>query len=100
MSLLNRHQRAIIAIDTGIDPLIIDRATEAFDAVIERDDIETYRHLMGNAIAQMGYERPIRPQDRPTAVDVIKTILLTSYARRERISYQEAVKHLRRMLKG
>jgi hypothetical protein len=29
MSLLSRNQRAVIVADTGIHPLIVDRATEA-----------------------------------------------------------------------
>lgn len=102
MSLLSRNQRAVIVADTRIDPLIVDRATEAFDALITRGDVDEYKRLMGNAWAQMGFdlETMPKPQDRPTAVDKIKTILIKAYADQEHISFTRAVVRLRKMLQG
>lgn len=100
MSLLNANQRAFVRVQTGIDPLVIDRATEAYDALIEHQDIRRYQLLMGTAIVQMGYGRPVVDEDRPTAVDKIKTILVRAYAERERMSYQDAAKRITRMLQG
>lgn len=100
MSLLSANQRAIIAVDTKIDRLIIDRATEAFDALIDRGDVDSYRHLMSTAYAQMGFQGPVRVQDRPTALDKIKTILIRAYADQEHIPFQRAVVRLRTQLQG
>lgn len=100
MTLLKSNQRAVIAADTHIDRLIIDRCVEAFDSLIDRDDLRGYMMLMGTAVAQMGYDRPVRRQDRPTAVDVIKTICLRAYADREGCSYQQAVSEIRHMMIG
>lgn len=100
MSLLSANQRAFIAADTKIDRLIVDRATEAFDCLIDRGAIDEYKMLMSTAIAQMNYDGPIKPKDRPTAVDVIKTILIKAYADREHISYRRAVERIKRMMQG
>jgi hypothetical protein len=90
----------VVVADTGIHELIVDRATEAMDALVERGDVAEYRRLMGVAWAQMGFDEahPIRPSDRPTALDKIKTILIKAYADRERISFQKAHKRLKRMV--
>lgn len=100
MSLLSSNQRAFIAVDTQIHPLIIDRTTEAFDALIERGDMSSYNTLMSTAIAQMGYDRPVRQEDRPTAVDVMKTILIKAYADREHISYRKSLVKIKRMMRS
>lgn len=102
MSLLNRGQRAVIVADTGIDPLIVDRATDAFDALVDRGDTEAYRQAMAHAWAQMGFglNNPIRSSDRPTALDKIKTILIKAYADREHIDFKRAATKLKRMLEG
>lgn len=95
-SLLSRQQRAIVVADTGIHELIVDRATEAFDALTQRGDVGEYQRLMGNAWAQMGFEpgRPIQAKDRPTAVDKVKTIIIRAYADREQISFKTAAARL------
>lgn len=90
MSLLSRNQRSFIHAQTHIDPLIIDRCTEAFDALIKRGDVEVYRNLISTAIAQMGYPGRIPNSDRPTAVDKMKILLIRAYATQERISIADA----------
>lgn len=102
MSLLSRDQRAFIVADTGIHQLIVDRATDAFDALIERGDVEAYKQYMTHAWAQMGFglDNPIKPSDRPTALDKIKTILIHAYADREHIDFRRAAAKLKRMLEG
>ncbi len=40
MSVLNRNQRAIVVASSGIDPILVDRVVEAYDALL-RDDIKT-----------------------------------------------------------
>lgn len=97
MSLLNANQRAIVVADTQIDPLIVDRATEAFDALI-KGDVDTYRVLMATAYAQMGYMP--RAQDRPHAVDKVKTILIRAYADELHIPFGRAARRLRDMTRG
>lgn len=100
MSLLNAQQRAVVVIDTGINELIVDRCVEAFDALIDRGNVDEYRRLMGDAWAQQGYEpgRPIRKNDRPTALDKVKTICIRAYADRQRITFQASAERLKRML--
>lgn len=101
MSLLNRNQRAVVVASTSIHPLIVDRATEAMDALVERGDVATYRTLMGVAWAQMGFDEahPIRPSDRPTALEKVKTILIRAYADQQHISFRKAHKKLEAMIK-
>lgn len=99
MSLLSAYQRSIVRTSTSIDPLIIDRVTEAFDALIDHGDIARYELLISTAIAQMGYDRPIREGDRPTAVDKVKTILIKAYADEKHISFGKAASRLRQMLR-
>jgi hypothetical protein len=100
MSLLNANQRAVIRVQTGIDPFIIDRATDAFDALIERNDVQAFGRFMSTAWVQMGFgpQNPVTPEDRPTALDKIKTILIRAYAERERIGFQQAANRITRML--
>lgn len=102
MSLLNSNQRAVVAVDTKIDRLLIDRTVEAFDALIERDDVETCKQLLAHAWAQMGFglEHPIKASDRPTALDKIKTICIKAYADREGITFKAAAARLTKMLAG
>lgn len=97
MSLLNANQRAFVAADTGIERLIVDRATEAFDAAL-KGEIQQYERLMGTAVLQMNYGRPVVESDRPTAVDAVKTILLKALADERRITYPAAVKLMRKIL--
>lgn len=96
------QQRAVVVADTGIHELIVDRATEAFDALIDRGDVEEYKRLMGQAWAQQGFDvgTPVRAADRPTALDKVKTILIHAYADREHIPFQRAVVKLKRMQGG
>lgn len=100
MSVLNAHQRAVIAVDTKIAPLIIDRVAEAFDALVLHDDREGYELRMRTAIEQMGYDRPITPEDRPTAVDKIKTIVMHAYADEWHCSFREARRRLLERMAG
>lgn len=101
-TLISSDRRAIISMQTGISRLIVDRSTEAFDALIQRGDVEEYRRLMGQAWVQMGYEpgAPIRAEDRPTALDRMKTMLIHAYAREEHIPPLRAAEKLKRMLEG
>lgn len=101
MSLLNRHQRAVICVDTGVNELIVDRCVEAFDALL-RGDVDSYKQLMATAWAQMGFgpDSPIRASDRPTALDTVKTICIRAYADREHISFVRAANKLRHMLES
>lgn len=99
VSVLSAHQRDVIRADTSIDPLIIDRVADAFDALVLRDDVEAYQTFMGHAIAQMGMPT-VRAQDRPTAVDKIKTICQHALADEWHCSFREANRRLRRMLAG
>ncbi len=96
MSILSRHQRAVIAADTKIDPLIIDRVAEAYDALL-RDDIVTYRHLMATAMAQLGFSPKRR--DRPTAVDKVRVICQRAIADRWCCSPQEATRRMQERLR-
>jgi hypothetical protein len=98
MSVLNKNQRAVIRADTGIDALIIDRCADAFDALV-RGDVEGYKTYMGTAIAQMGMGT-IRFQDRPTAVDKIKTICIKALSDQWGCTFKQAASRLKRMLEG
>jgi hypothetical protein len=100
MSILSPIQRDVIRADTKINALVIDRVADAFDALISRGDVDAYTQYMKTAIVQMAYDRPIRPQDRPTAVDIVKTICIKAYADEKHISFQRAAVRLREMLKG
>lgn len=99
MSVLSAHQRAVVRTDTGIDAILIDRVCDAFDALVQRGDVEAYQTYMGTAIAQMGMDT-VRTQDRPTAVDKIKTICQHALADEWHCSFREANRRLRRMLQG
>ena len=102
MTLISSDRRAIIAMQTGIDRLIVDRATEAFDALTQRGDVGEYRQKMADAWAQMGFDatHPVRDEDRPTALDRMKLMLVAIYAREEHISPAAAAVRLKRMLEG
>ena len=97
MSILNSHQRAVIASDTGVERLIVDRTVEAYDALL-REDIEMYQRLMRTAIEQMAYDRPIKLSDRPTATDKIRTLVQRAIADQWGVSFQTATARLQRML--
>lgn len=99
MSVLNANQRAVIAADTQIDRLIIDRCCDAFDALVDRGDVEAYKTYMGTAIAQMGMP-VVRLEDRPTAVDKVKTIIQKAYSDQWHCTFRQANARLRRMLQG
>jgi hypothetical protein len=98
MTIIARLEREIIAQHTGIDRLIVDRSVEAFDALVDHQDRSTYETLMATAIAQMGYERPIRRQDHPTAVDRMKHIIIHCYARQWHITYPRARARIMEMM--
>lgn len=97
-SVLSRQQREVIIADTRIDRLVVDRVVDAFDALL-RDDRAGYVTYMRTAIAQMGYEGPITANDRPTAVDKLKTICIHAIAREHwRCSYRQAHARLTQMI--
>lgn len=100
MTLLSRSQRSTFVASSGIDPLLLDRVIDGFDALIDRGDIDAYKRYMSTAVAQQNYGRPVRAQDRPTAVDVAKTLCLHAYADQKHISFQRAAKRVRQMLEG
>lgn len=83
--------------DTGIDAILIDRVCDAFDALIDHQDVEGYKRHMMTAYAQQGLQPPIPDSERPTAMDKVKTICIKAYSDRRRISYQAAIRELRRM---
>lgn len=95
MSVLNRQQRQVIRADTMIDPLLIDRVADAYDCLM-RDDIEGYKHQMLVAGIQQG---PVNEQDRPTAIDKVKTICIRSIAQQKRWSYQRTARWIEDRLK-
>lgn len=98
-SVLSSHQRAVVRADTHIDPFIIDRCCDAFDALLMRGDRDQYVTYMTAAVAQLGYEGPIPDKDRPTAVDKMKTILIHAVAREQwRCSYLQAHARLTKMI--
>jgi hypothetical protein len=99
MSILNDQQRAVVRADTGIDPIIIDRCCDAFDA-LERDDVEAYVRYMRTAITQMGFEKQIPNSERPTAVDKIKTICIRAAADKRGWPYRRMAAYFRRQLEG
>lgn len=99
MTLLTTQQRAIICADTQLDRILLDRCVDAFDVLL-KGDVDGYKLHMSTAVMQMGYEGPVRPQDRPTAVDKAKTLIIHAYADREHIPYQRAVERLRKLLQS
>jgi hypothetical protein len=99
-TLLKDQQRRVILADTGIDRILLDRCCDAFDALINRGDVDAYKVNMKTAIVQMGYGRPIKEKDRPTAVDKAKTILIKAYADREHITFQQSAARIKRLLEG
>lgn len=102
MTLLTRHQRDVIIADTQIHELIVDRCVEAFDALIDKGDVDEYTRLMTQAWVQMGYGpgNPIKTTDRPTALDKVKTICIRAYADQKHIPYLRAAQRLKRMMQG
>lgn len=98
MSLLNAQQREIIRVDTGIDRLIIDRVVEAFDAAIQRGDRDAYIHLIKTAYAQQGIDLPIPEEEKPTAVDIVKTICIRAYADELHVPFKVAAQRMRDLL--
>lgn len=93
MSILNAHQRAVIRADTGIHELIVDRVVEAYDALL-RDDVEGYKRLIATALAQQGLPALIPSEERPTAVDKVKTICIRAIADQKHWSYKRTAKWL------
>lgn len=75
------------------------RVVEAYDALLI-GNITEYKMKMATAIVQMGYGRDIRPSDRPTAVDVIRTIVQQAVADMWLTTFQIATAKLQRMLTG
>jgi hypothetical protein len=90
--ILSRDQRLFIRQDTSIDQAVIDRCVRAFELVVDHDDVEGYKAEM-MAVAIMVGDAP-----KPTAMDVMKTIIITAYADRWRCSYTKAHRRLQRML--
>lgn len=79
MSLLSSTDRAAYHAQTGIDPLIIDRVVEGYDALI-KDNQQEYRHKIATALAQQGIPSPIPESEKPTAVDFVKMMCLARIA--------------------
>lgn len=100
MSLLNRHQRAIVHAQTNIHPLIVDRVTEAFDALIDHQDVDLYKRNMMTALAQLNMPFPIPDEEKPTAVDRMKLMCVQAYASREHMPVQRAIARLKEMQKA
>lgn len=99
-TLLKDSQRRIVIASSGIDRILLDRCVDAFDALVNRGDVDAYKVHMQNAIVQMNYGRPIQEKDRPTAVDKAKTILIKAYADREAINFQAAAARIKKLLEG
>jgi hypothetical protein len=91
-SILSRDQRAFIRADTMIDQRVIDRVADAFDLLL-KEDFEGYMTHMGTAVMMVGDDPP-----RPSAVDVVKTICIRSYADQKRWSYKKAHAELTRLI--
>lgn len=98
VSLLSREQRTVIRADTKINPILIDRVVDAFDALINRGDVDAYNVHMRTAYAQQGVPLPIPAHERPCAVDKIKTICIKAYSDELHISFKAAATRLRKML--
>jgi hypothetical protein len=93
MSVLTRDQRAVIRADTSIDPFIIDRVCDAYDRLIDHDDVEGYHTNMRTATVQMGYPNIVPPEeDRPTPVDKMKTICIKAIAQERHWSFRRTAK--------
>lgn len=100
MTVLNRHQRDVIRVDTGIDPILIDRVVDAYDALLERDDVEGYKTYMTTAVTQLGYENIVPPEkDRPTPVDIIKSFCIKAVADKRGWSFKRTAHYLEEYLK-
>lgn len=99
MSVLNAGQRQVIRADTGIDKILIDRVCDAYDCLL-KDDVDGYKFNMIQAFAQQGIDPPIRKEDRPTAMDKIKTICIKAISDEWRCSFRSARLRLERRLQS
>ena len=81
MRIYTAPQRARIHELTGISPFIIDKCCAAYEALINKDDVEGYRRCMLDAMAQLDLGMVIPPEERPTAVDKMKVLALRSIAK-------------------
>lgn len=99
MSVLSKDQRSLVQVDTHIDPFIVDRVCDAFDALL-RGDREGYMRNMSIAVAQLGMPVPIPASERPTAVDRMKFIVIGVIARQWRCNYGMAIDLLKVMVDG
>lgn len=99
MRIYNAPQRARIHELTHIDPFIIDRCCSAYEALINSDDVEGYRKNMLDAMAQLGFGIKIPEEEKPTAVDKMKVLVVRSIAYQWRVSYTQAKANLESRLK-
>jgi len=90
-TILSRSQRDFVRADTMISPVVIERCVDAFDHLL-RDDREGYIRHMATAVALVG-DAP-----KPTAVDVMKTILTRACADRWNTTFRQAHARLTKML--
>lgn len=91
--ILSKSQREFVRAGTLIDQTIIDRCVRAFEMLVDHDDIENYKAEM-MAVAIMVGDAP-----KPTAMDVMKTIIIRAYADHWRCSFRAAHRRLQRMLR-
>lgn len=92
MRIYNSGQRVRIYQVTSIDPFIIDRVCEAYQCLVERDDVAGYRKNLLDAMAQQGLPPVVPPEERPTAVDRMKSLAVASIAKQWNWDYSRVAK--------
>lgn len=92
MRIYTAAQRARIYETTRISPFIIDRCCDAYESLINRDDVEGYRKNMLDAMAQLGFGMKIPEEEKPTAVDKMKLLCIRSIAKQWGWSYDRVAK--------
>lgn len=91
-SILDATERAIVRNATMLDQHLIDKATEAFDALL-RGDREGYQKNMMLAYSYAGEDTPKLGQT-PPAITTIKAILVRKIAEKNRWTFERASKYL------
>ena len=87
MRIFTSMQRARIHERTQIDNFIVDRVTDAYEALVNADDVEGYRKHMLDAMAQLDLPMIVPPEERPTAVDQMKVLAIQSIAKQKGWTY-------------
>lgn len=91
--ILSSDQRAFIRIQTGIDQLVLDRCCDAYERLVNHDDVEGYKENMGKALVQLGFPGVVPPDsERPTALDKAKTFCIRSIADQKGWTYKRTAK--------